>query len=286
MKLHYVPLITKAIEEDLGKHGDITSDSVLDRKQKGSAVLISKSRGVLCGLEVFEDTFFYIDKDLRIETFFKDGDMVQSGDKITIISGSLNSILKAERTALNFIQRLSGIASMSYEFVREIEGTKAKILDTRKTLPGFRVLDKYAVMTGGAENHRTGLYDMFLIKDNHISASGGIGKAVSAVLEYKQKRGINSPVEIEVKSVEEFKEAMELSVDRIMLDNMDMIEIEKCVELNKSLKEPKKIEVSGNVSLLTVRNIAETGVDFISVGSLTHSVKAMDFSLLVRMEKN
>jgi nicotinate-nucleotide pyrophosphorylase (carboxylating) len=282
MKMIYIPLIKKAIKEDMGKNGDITTDSIISENQKGRAVLKAKSSGILSGLEVFEDTFFYIDKEIKIETFFKDGDMIEAGDIVAVIKGRLNSILKAERTALNFIQRMSGISTAAYNFVKEVKGTKATILDTRKTLPGFRTLDKYAVKTGGAENHRIGLFDMFLIKDNHIAAAGGVTQAVKKAEEYKKLKKLDSKIEVEIKNIAEFKEALKLNVDWIMLDNMNVDDIKKCVALNKG---KKKLEVSGNVTVETVRKLAETGVDYISSGSLTHSVKAFDLSLLVEQEK-
>ncbi|MBU4485733.1 MAG: carboxylating nicotinate-nucleotide diphosphorylase [Candidatus Delongbacteria bacterium] len=278
MRVIYIPLIKKAIKEDLGKNGDITTDSIIPKKQKGKAVLKAKAGGIISGLQVFEDTFFYIDKDLKIETFFKDGDMIEAGDIVAIITGKLNSILKAERTALNFIQRMSGISTSANQFVQAVKGTNAKILDTRKTLPGFRTLDKYAVKMGGAENHRMGLFDMFLIKDNHIAAAGGITSAVKKALEYKKSKELNSKIEVEVKNQNEFKEALKLDIDIIMLDNMSIEDIKKCVKINAG---KKKLEVSGNVTLDTVRKLAETGIDYISSGSLTHSVKALDLSLLV-----
>ncbi|OGE82065.1 MAG: nicotinate-nucleotide diphosphorylase (carboxylating) [Candidatus Delongbacteria bacterium GWF2_40_14] len=278
MKMIYVPLIKKALKEDLGKNGDITTDSIIPEKQKGKAVLKAKSNGILCGLEVFEDTFFYVDKDLKIETFFKDGNRLEKGDVVAVIKGRLNSILKAERTALNFIQRMSGISTAADQFVSAVSGTNATILDTRKTLPGFRILDKYAVKTGGAKNHRMGLFDMFLIKDNHISAAGSVTKAIEKALKFKKDNKLKAKIEVEIKNITEFKEALALEVDWIMLDNMKTDEIKKCVSLNKG---KKKLEVSGNVTLDTVRKLAETGVDYISSGSLTHSVKALDLSLLV-----
>lgn len=281
MRMIYIPLIKKAVKEDMGKNGDITTDSIISPGKKGRAILKAKSDGIICGLHVFEDTFFYIDKDLKIETFFNDGDRIVKGDVVAVIKGSLNSILKAERTALNFIQRMSGISTCSNQFAEAVKGTKAEVLDTRKTLPGFRTLDKYAVKTGGAKNHRIGLFDMFLIKDNHIAAAGGITKAVEKALKYRKKNGLDSKIEVEIKNIDEFKEALELEVDWIMLDNMSVEDIKKCVKLNKG---KKKLEISGNVSLERVRELAETGADYISVGALTHSVKAMDLSLLVEQE--
>lgn len=278
MRMIYIPLIKKALKEDLGKYGDITTDSIIPGSQKGKAVLKAKSGGMLSGLSVFEDTFFFIDKELKIETFFKDGDRLEKGDIVAVIKGRLNSILKAERTALNFIQRMSGISTMADQYVQAVDGTNAKILDTRKTLPGFRTLDKYAVKMGGAENHRMGLYDMFLIKDNHIAAAGSITKAVKKAAEFRADKGLKSKIEVEVKNITEFKEALKLDIDIIMLDNMKAEDIKKCVALNKG---KKKLEVSGNVTIDTVRKLAETGVNYISSGSLTHSVKALDLSLLV-----
>ncbi|HXK50162.1 MAG TPA: carboxylating nicotinate-nucleotide diphosphorylase [Clostridiales bacterium] len=281
MRMIYIPLIKKAVKEDMGKNGDITTDSIISSGKKGRAILKAKSDGIICGLHVFEDTFFYIDKDLKIETFFNDGDRIVKGDVVAVIKGSLNSILKAERTALNFIQRMSGISTCANQFAEAVKGTKAEVLDTRKTLPGFRTLDKYAVKTGGAKNHRIGLFDMFLIKDNHISAAGGITKAVEKALKFRKKKGLDSKIEVEIKNIEEFKEAVKLDVDWIMLDNMNVEDIKKCVKLNKG---KKKLEISGNVNLERVRELAETGADYISVGALTHSVKAMDLSLLVEQE--
>lgn len=281
MRMIYIPLIKKAVKEDMGKNGDVTTDSIISPNKKGRAVLKAKSDGIICGLHVFEDTFFYIDKELKIETFFNDGDRIVKGDIVAVIKGSLNSILKAERTALNFIQRMSGISTCANQFAEAVKGTKAEILDTRKTLPGFRTLDKYAVKTGGAKNHRIGLFDMFLIKDNHISAAGGITKAVEKALKFRKKKGLDSKIEVEIKNIEEFKEAVKLDVDWIMLDNMNVEDIKKCVKLNKG---KKKLEISGNVNLERVRELAETGADYISVGALTHSVKAMDLSLLVEQE--
>lgn len=281
MRMIYIPLIKKAVKEDMGKNGDITTDSIISPGKKGRAILKAKSDGIICGLHIFEDTFFYIDKDLKIETFFSDGDRIVKGDVVAVIKGSLNSILKAERTALNFIQRMSGISTCANQFSEAVKDTKAEILDTRKTLPGFRTLDKYAVKTGGAKNHRIGLFDMFLIKDNHISAAGGITKAVEKAIKFRKKKGLDSKIEVEIKNIDEFKEALELEVDRIMLDNMSVEDIKKCVKLNKG---KRKLEISGNVSLDRVRELAETGADYISVGALTHSVKAMDLSLLVEQE--
>lgn len=195
------------------------------------------------------------------------------------LSGSSQSILIAERTCLNFLGRLSGIATNARQFVDAIQGTKARILDTRKTTPGWRLLEKYAVLCGGGDNHRTGLYDMFLIKENHIVAAGGIGHAVDRCRRYMRVHHFQAEIEVETQNSDDVREALSLNVDRILLDNMSVAEIRQCVLL---VNGRIPLEASGNVTLATVRDIAETGVDFISVGSLTHSAKAMDISLLFR----
>ena len=204
---------------------------------------------------------------------------VEPSEEIVRISGPLSGILTAERTTLNFLQRLSGIATLTAEFVSKAAGTKAKILDTRKTTPGFRMLEKYAVRKGGGHNHRFGLYDMVLIKENHITAAGGIKNAVQQIREKMQNRNLDLQIEIEVRSLTEVEQALNLKVDRLMLDNMSLENIRDAIELVQGNVE---LEVSGNVNLATVRAIAETGVDYISVGALTHSAPAFDLSLLIK----
>jgi nicotinate-nucleotide pyrophosphorylase (carboxylating) len=219
-----------------------------------------------------------VDESLRFEEIREDGDKISPSDIVLTISGSTRSILTAERTALNFLQRLSGIATLTAQFVERIAGAPAKILDTRKTTPGLRALEKYAVRVGGGHNHRLGLFDMILIKDNHIAAAGGVTKAVEIIGEKLETRRLPLTVEVETKNLEEVKEALALKVDRILLDNMSLPQIREAVKLAGGQVE---LEVSGGVTLATIRAIAETGVDYISVGALTHSAPALDLSLLL-----
>jgi nicotinate-nucleotide pyrophosphorylase (carboxylating) len=265
-------LIALALEEDLGRTGDITSIATIPATQKLRVTIRAKANGVIAGLNALEKVYAKIDPALSIQFLFQDGDRVENGTTVCEIEGNARSILAGERTALNFLQRMSGIASLSRKFVDAVRGTKAIILDTRKTTPAYRLLEKYAVRMGGAENHRIGLYDMILIKDNHIDAAGGITAAVNAA------RAYDLPIEVEVKNEAELREALELVVDRIMLDNMSLEQIREAVAITAGYIP---LEVSGNVSLETVRAIAETGVDYISVGALTHSAPILDLSMRV-----
>ena len=274
----YEHLIELAFREDFEDFGDITTDGTVPAETEGVAVLVAKENGILCGLDIFKSVFDKIDNTLDFKIDFEDGDVVKVGEKVLRIEGSLNSILKGERIALNFIQRLSGISTFSNRLAKLVEGTKTEILDTRKTLPGFRLLDKYAVKTGGATNHRIGLYDMFMIKDNHIEAAGSIQNAIAKVKKYKADMNLTAQIEVEVKNIDEYLIALAGDVDVIMLDNMDNESIAKCLELNDG---KTKLEVSGNVTEERVKELAHIGVDFISLGALTHSVKALDLSLLV-----
>jgi len=267
-------LIDLAIEEDLGKAGDLTSLATIPQGQMLRGVIRAKAAGVIAGLEALENVYARIDPALEIEFFVEDGDRVEIGQEICLIEGKAHSILAGERIALNFLQRLSGVASLTRRFVDAVAGTKAVILDTRKTSPGYRSLEKYAVRMGGGQNHRIGLYDMLLIKDNHIDAAGSITAAVNAARAYQTAL----PIEVEVKDGAELREALALGLDRIMLDNMNLEQIRAAVAITAG-KVP--LEVSGNVSLETVRAIAETGVDFISVGALTHSAPILDLSMRV-----
>ncbi|MBN2788685.1 MAG: carboxylating nicotinate-nucleotide diphosphorylase [Candidatus Delongbacteria bacterium] len=278
MELKYKELIKLAFDEDLDKIGDITTNSIIPVEQEGKAILKAKENGVVSGIQVFKDCFEYIDETVKVEFFISDGDKVAVGDIVATINGKLNSILKAERTALNFIQRMSGISTLTSKFSKKLQGTDTKILDTRKTLPGFRSLDKYAVKMGGGKNHRIGLFDMFLIKDNHVKAAGSVGDAITKAKEYKMKNSLDVKIEVEIRNIDEFKEALQFGADIIMLDNMSREEIIECVKLNAGTS---KLEISGNVTLDNIERIADTGVDYISSGALTHSVKGLDLSLLV-----
>ena len=270
-------IIKNALKEDIGS-GDITTEAIFDKYKLSSAVITAKESGILAGIDVVMRVFKLVDFKLVFKTLVSDGVKVFPNLKVAKIKGDIRSILMAERTALNFLGRMSGVATFTYEFVKRIEGTNAKILDTRKTAPNLRILDKYAVSVGGGFNHRMGLYDMFLIKDNHIKAMGSLDKAVKKAIEFRKLKRKNWKIEVEAENIKQVKEALSAKVDRIMLDNMNLEMIKKSVELvNKKVE----VEVSGNVNLDVIRDIALTGVDFISIGSLTHSIKNLDFSLLI-----
>lgn len=267
----YIHLIKAALEEDLHAAGDVTSQSIFSLEEN-SFRLISKDSGILCGKEIFEAVFQEVDPEVKVDFKFKDGDKLKPKDEIAIVSGKVSSMLIAERTALNFLSHLSGIATKTAAFVAASNG-KTEILDTRKTLPGYRVMHKYAVKCGGGTNHRMGLFDLVMIKDNHADAAGGITKAVAAV---RAKHGEKYRIEVETRNLEEVQEALDNKVDIIMLDNMDNQLTSQAVQL---IAGRAKVEASGNMSLERIPGVAETGVDFISIGELTHTVKAFDFSL-------
>jgi nicotinate-nucleotide pyrophosphorylase (carboxylating) len=266
-------LIKLAIAEDICT-GDITSQSIFANNQQQTAYFISKSSGVIAGLPLAELIFKKIDATIIFETLVCEGEFVKPKTKLAKIIGNYKSLLEAERIALNFIQRLSGIATETAQYVKQTKGTKAQVLDTRKTLPGFRLLDKYAVKVGGGTNHRMGLYDMVLLKENHIEVAGGITKAVTQV---RKKVNSNIKIEVETKDIEEVREALNNHVDVIMLDNMTLDMMREAVKI---IDGQIKVEASGNMTLNRIAQVAATGVDFISVGALTHSVKAFDISML------
>ncbi|MBI3189665.1 MAG: carboxylating nicotinate-nucleotide diphosphorylase, partial [Ignavibacteriales bacterium] len=264
-------IVEEALREDLGM-GDITTDSIVAPEQQGEAALLVKEGGVIAGLEIAAYVFYCVDSNWEMSFLKNEGDVVESGTVIANLKGSLASILKAERTALNILQRMSGIATLTRNFVNAVEGTSAKITDTRKTAPGLRLLDKMAVQIGGGINHRFGLDDMVLIKDNHIEAAGGIANAIERCLTELTRRELNIKVEVETRTLEEVKMALQFKgIHRIMLDNFSLEEMWKAVQL---INHAVEVEASGKVNLETVRAVAETGVDFISVGMLTHSPKA------------
>lgn len=267
-------IIRRCLAEDIGP-GDITTQSVLKGNEKGTAIGLVKEQVTLAGLYVFREVFLSLDPNLQVDLTAKDGDTVSPGTVVAKVSGHLAPILTAERTALNFLQRMSGIATLTKAFVDALGGTKACILDTRKTAPGLRILDKYAVRMGGGLNHRFALFDGVLIKDNHIAAAGGVKEAISRA---KLSIPPGQKIEVEVKNLEELAYALEAGADLVMLDNMSIEEMEKAVKLAAGRV---KLEASGNVTLERVKKIAATGVDFISAGCLTHSVKAADISLKV-----
>ncbi len=271
------PLIRSALEEDIGA-GDVTTAAVLTGAEAGTARAVAKADMVLAGIDVFQRTFLLLDPDVRFTGYIEDGREIKRGEILTELSGRLASILTAERTALNFLQRMSGIATMTRRYVQAVAGTPARILDTRKTAPGLRVLDKYAVRMGGGGNHRFALYDGVLIKDNHITAAGGVTPAIQRA---RKKIFHALKIEVEVKNIGEVREALLSGADAVMLDNMTP---EAMSEAVRFIGGRVPVEASGNVTLANVRQIAETGVDFISVGALTHSVAAADISLLVSLQ--
>jgi len=271
----YLPLVQLALREDLGNRGDVTTGAVF-ADEISQATLVSKDTGVLAGSEVFRAVFREIDNELSIDFKHADGDELKPGDTVAIVDGKIVSILTGERVAINFLSFLSGIATSARRFSEAAAaGGRAIILDTRKTLPGYRNLSKYAVRTGGASNHRNGLYDMVLIKDNHIDFAGSITRAVERV---RSKWGNEFRIEVECRTLDDVREALACGVEVIMLDNMDAQLVRDAVAL-KSGTAAVEFEASGNVTLERAGVLSGTGVDFISVGSLTHSVKGFDFSL-------
>jgi nicotinate-nucleotide pyrophosphorylase (carboxylating) len=274
VKMRLDDIILQAIEEDLG-NGDITTNYLDLARSNAEAFMISKAEGIIAGVEIAIRVFKLLDSELKTTVYRKDGDWVKPFDEILRIEGNPSSILKAERTALNFIQRLSGIATKTYHLTQLIKHTNVKILDTRKTTPLLRRLEKYAVRIGGGFNHRIGLYDMILIKENHIRAVGGITEAVNRV----KQNNTTYKIEVEVTNLLELAEAVAAGVDRVMLDNMDIKTIKQAV---KKYKNKVELEVSGGITEDTIKLFAETGIDYVSVGALTHSVKALDISLLFK----
>ncbi|MBI4547951.1 MAG: carboxylating nicotinate-nucleotide diphosphorylase [Ignavibacteriae bacterium] len=271
-------LIEQAIQEDLGM-GDVTTDAIVPPDLRGRAEIVAKESGVLAGLEYAAHVFEIIDSEVEFKPLVNDGSFVQSGTVVASLEGALASILKGERTALNILQRMSGIATLTRKFVDAVKGMKTKITDTRKTAPGLRVLDKHAVQFGGGVNHRFGLDDMVLIKDNHIAAVGEISAAIERCLHYVQQKHLALKIEVETKNLQQVEKALKhKGLHCIMLDNFTLDEMRKAVKL---INHAVEVEASGNVTLENVRAIAETGVDFISIGALTHSPKALDISLKI-----
>ncbi len=265
-------IITLALNEDIGT-GDITTLSTIPADKTATGRFVAKEDMILCGVALAEHIFKRVDPSIRLEANFNDGDAVKKGDVIAVVSGNAQNVLTGERTALNFMQRLTGIATRTHASVAEIAGTKAKITDTRKTTPGLRVLEKYAVRVGGGTNHRFNLADGVLIKDNHIAVSGGIKNAVKnarAVIPHTLK------IEVEVETKEQLSEALDAGADIIMLDNMSNDLMRECVGI---IAGRALVEASGNMGEKSLREVAETGVDIISIGALTHTVKAADISL-------
>jgi nicotinate-nucleotide pyrophosphorylase (carboxylating) len=267
-------LIEKALAEDLGP-GDVTSEATIPADATCTAAILAKQDLILAGIDVAAEVFRHLDNEVRFTLFAKDGDKIKAGTEIARLSGNTRTLLAGERVALNLLQHLSGIATLTARYVDMVKGLKAKILDTRKTLPGLRQLEKHAVRMGGGKNHRMGLYDMILIKDNHIKAAGSITTAVTSA---RTKNG-NLRIEVETRTLDEVREALAVKTDIIMLDNMSLEVMREAVVL---IAGRALVEASGNVTLEKVRQIAETGVDFVSSGSLTHSAPAADISMKIR----
>lgn len=268
-------LIDLAFAEDIGD-GDHTTLSCIPATAMGKSKLLIKETGVLAGVEVAKKIFHRFDPDMRVEVFINDGAEVKPGDIVMVVEGKIQSLLQTERLMLNVMQRMSGIATMTRKYVRLLEGTKTRVLDTRKTTPGMRMLEKEAVKIGGGVNHRIGLFDMILLKDNHVDFAGGIDKAITRAKEYLKEKGKNLKIEIEVRNFDELQQVLRIGgIDRIMLDNFTPEDTRKAVEMIAGRYET---ESSGGITFDTLRNYAEAGVDYISVGALTHSVKGLDMS--------
>ncbi|MDP1815048.1 MAG: nicotinate-nucleotide diphosphorylase (carboxylating) [Cytophagaceae bacterium BCCC1] len=276
LKEDLIAFIKNALHEDI-REGDHTSNSTVPENAQGKARLLVKDKGIVAGVELAELIFKTVDPHLKVEVLIKDGEPIEYGQIVLYVEGNDRSILTAERLVLNCMQRMSGIATVTQEIVKKLEGTKCKVLDTRKTTPGFRLLEKWAVKIGGGVNHRFGLFDMILIKDNHVDYAGGIKNALFAAQKYLKDKNLHLPIEIEVRNLNELQEVLEVGgVVRIMLDNFDY---EKTKEAIKIIDGRFPVESSGNINPQTVRAYADCGVDYVSMGYLTHSAKSLDLSL-------
>ncbi len=267
-------LLDLAFAEDIGD-GDHTTLSTIPAEETGRQHLLIKEPGILAGVEIAKKVFQKFDPNLKMTVYINDGEEVKPGDIAFVVEGSVRSLLQTERTMLNIMQRMSGIATTTHKYQSKLDGLKTKVLDTRKTTPGMRILEKEAVKIGGGSNHRIGLFDMILIKDNHVDFAGGIPQAVAAAKKYCKETGRDLKIELEVRNTEEIKQALEAGVDRIMLDNFTPERTREAVELINGKTET---ESSGGITIDTLRQYGEAGVDYISVGALTHSVKGLDMS--------
>ncbi len=283
--MQYENLINKlldlGIEEDINT-GDVTTESIIPESMNAVATMTAKQEGIVSGIEIVKMVYDRFQDNVVFTPYFKDGDFVKKGEVILKIEATYPTLLKGERLSLNLFQRMSGIATETAKYVRELEGTGTELLDTRKTAPGMRVIDKLAVKHGGGTNHRMGLYDMAMIKDNHIKMAGGIPKAVEQV---RAKIDPSIKIEVETTNLVEVKQAIEAGADIIMLDNMSNDAMKEAVEVIKASGKGIKTEASGNMSIPRLIEVAATGVDYISVGALTHTVKAMDISMNIQIEQ-
>jgi len=277
-KKKVIPIITRALGEDI-RGGDVTTRLIVPSTAKVTAEIIVKQKAVICGMDVLKWVFAQVDSSIRFKALVSDGARVKPNKKVALLQGPARAILTAERTALNLLGYLSGISTLTSKFVEKAGPGKVKIVDTRKTLPGLRYLAKYAVRTGGGFNHRMGLYDQILVKDNHLKIAGLKLRIKGLIKKIKNEKPKNMKLEVEVKNLKEFREALEAQPDIIMLDNMKLTDIRKMIKLKGRSKQRPLIEVSGNVSLKNVSQIAKVGPDIISIGSLTHSVESIDVSL-------
>ena len=266
--------IKMALEEDINSE-DVSTNAVMPEYKKGEVQLICKEDGIIAGLMVFERVFTLLDSDTQVTCHVKDGDEVKKGEVLAVVTGDIRVLLSGERTALNYLQRMSGIATTTTRYQERLKGLKTTVLDTRKTTPGMRMLEKEAVKIGGGTNHRIGLFDMILIKDNHVDFAGGIPQAVASARAYLKEKGKDLKIEVEVRNTPEILQALEAGADRIMLDNFTP---EATAEAVKLIGGRAEVESSGGITIDTLRAYGEAGVDFISVGALTHSVKSLDMS--------
>ncbi|UCD04740.1 MAG: carboxylating nicotinate-nucleotide diphosphorylase [candidate division WOR-3 bacterium] len=275
-KRQFLTIVRRALREDIGR-GDITTNAIVSDTDRALGIIFAKEEGILCGVDIAQTVFEQIDDTIDFQKQLDDGSQLSPGVTIAILIGKASTCLTGERTALNFLQHLSGIASLTRQFVDRAQGA-IKILDTRKTTPGLRLMQKYAVRIGGGSNHRFGLHDMVMIKDNHIQLAGSVSEAVKRMRSKKRKQFI----EVEVQTLAELQEAIDSSVDRIMLDNMRAPQISKAVDLIRTTAPDTEIELSGGVDLQNIAEIAGSGADFVSVGALTHSARALDIALKMK----
>jgi len=275
-KEHLDKILDLAIQEDIGD-GDHSSLSCIPSRKKGQSHLLIKESGILAGVEIAQIIFHKIDRRLKTKTFIEDGTAVQKGDVAFKVEGRVQSILQAERLVLNVMQRMSGIATQTRDYVNKLEDLPTRVLDTRKTTPALRLLEKKAVELGGGVNHRMGLYDMIMLKDNHVDFAGGINQAIRKTLKYLQKKEMSLKIEIEVRSLDEVQQVLDIGgIDRILLDNFSVEQTRKAVEMIDGMFET---ESSGGITLETIRDYAKCGVDYVSVGALTHQINSLDMSL-------
>ena len=271
--------IELSLSEDIGD-GDHSSLACISKNETNKAKLVAKEEGIICGIDIAREVYALVDKSIKFTAMMKDGDRIKKGDIIFRVEGSAIGILTSERTALNYMQRLSGIATSTNGYVELIKGTKTKLLDTRKTTPSMRLFEKYAVKVGGGYNHRIGLYDMIMLKDNHIDFAGGVENAITKTKEYLKNVGKELKIEVEVRSMEELERVLKIGgINRIMLDNFTPELLQKAIE---RIGGKYETESSGGINKDTILNFAKTGVDFISVGALTHQIKSLDLSLVAQ----